>query len=77
MSLEGYIVQTGKYQHYKGQFYDVLGVARHSEDESEFVVYRTCYGNYDLWIRPRSMFEENVVVDGKVVPRFRYVGEGQ
>lgn len=63
----------GRYRHYKGQDYLVLGVARHSETEEEFVVYRADYGERGLWIRPRAMFEELVEVAGETVPRFRYL----
>jgi len=66
-------VEPGRYQHYKGQFYVVFGVARHSETEEELVVYRTDYGDKSLWVRPLSMFEESVQVNGVMVPRFRRV----
>jgi hypothetical protein len=65
----------GHYRHYKGKEYEVIGVARHSETEEELVVYRTLYGNFDLWARPKAMFVETVVVDGVEVPRFQYIGE--
>jgi hypothetical protein len=64
----------GRYRHYKGKEYEVLGVARHSETEEEYVVYRTLYGNFDLWIRPKAMFLETVLVEGQVCPRFQYIG---
>jgi len=64
----------GRYQHYKGNFYTVIGVARHSETDEELVVYRPEYGERGLWVRPRAMFEESVVVEGEVVPRFRFLG---
>ena len=72
-------LKLGKYQHYKGKFYEVIGVARHSETLEELVVYRALYdsekfGNNALWVRPKSMFLETVNVDGKEVPRFKYVG---
>jgi hypothetical protein len=67
-------VPPGRYRHYKGGLYEVLGVARHSETEEEFVVYRALYGEGGLWVRPRAMFVEMVTVGGAVVPRFRYVG---
>lgn len=66
---------TGRYRHYKGKEYEVIGVARHSETEEALVVYRTLYGNFDLWVRPLAMFTETVVVDGVTVPRFQQVGE--
>ena len=67
-------IPTGRYRHYKNKEYEVLGLARHSETEEELVVYRTLYGNFDLWVRPLAMFTETVMVDGVAVPRFRYIG---
>lgn len=64
------MVSPGIYRHYKGQRYEVLGVARHSETEEEFVVYRALYGERGLWIRPMAMFTESVDKDGVTVPRF-------
>lgn len=63
-------VVPGKYRHYKGKDYQVIGVAKHSEDESELVVYRPLYGEQGLWVRPLAMFCETVVVDGVTIPRF-------
>lgn len=68
-------VQPGRYRHYKGKEYTVLGVARHSETEEEFVVYRQEYGDRSLWVRPKAMFLETVEVGGQTVPRFRYIGQ--
>lgn len=65
----------GEYRHYKGNLYEVVGVARHSETLEEMVVYRALYGEGGLWVRPMGMFLENVTVDGKTVPRFAYTGE--
>jgi hypothetical protein len=65
------MVQPGRYRHYKGQEYEVLGVARHSETEEEYVVYRALYGARRLWIRPTEMFLETVIVDGHSCPRFQ------
>ena len=67
-------LKPGRYRHYKGKDYIVLGVARHSETEEELVVYRQDYGDRGLWVRPREMFDETVTVDGRVVQRFGYVG---
>ena len=72
-------LKPGKYQHYKGKLYEVIGVARHSETLEEFVVYRALYdsekfGKNALWIRPKKMFLEKVIVDGKSTPRFKLVG---
>ena len=71
-------IKLGKYQHFKGNFYEVIGVARNSETLEEFVVYRALYdnkkfGNNALWIRHKSMFLEEVEVNGKMVPRFKYI----
>lgn len=68
-------IPRGRYRHYKGNFYEVIDVARHSETEEEFVVYRTLYGDFSLWIRPLSMFTEQVEVDGVQQPRFAFVGD--
>ncbi|MBX3448510.1 MAG: DUF1653 domain-containing protein [Planctomycetaceae bacterium] len=63
----------GRYRHYKGNDYIVLAVARHSETEEELVVYRLDYGDRSWWVRPRTMFEETVEINGQTVPRFQYV----
>ena len=67
-------MKTGRYRHYKGNTYIVLGVARHSETEEELVVYRQDYGERSLWVRPLGMFEETIDVNGDRVPRFEYLG---
>ena len=63
-------VSPGRYRHYKGNEYTVLGVARHSETLEELVVYRQEYGDHGLWVRPARMFLETVERDGGRVPRF-------
>ncbi len=68
-------VKPGTYRHYKGNNYEVIGVARHSEDETHLVVYRPLYGDRGLWVRPLSMFTEQVEVEGTWVPRFAYLGD--
>lgn len=68
-------VRPGRYRHYKGNEYTVIGVARHSETEEELVVYRQEYGAYGLWVRPADMFVETVVVEGRPVPRFEFLAE--
>lgn len=70
-------MQTGIYEHYKGKRYCVIGIARHSETEEEMVVYEALYDNElsKLWVRPLESFLENVEVNGKRVPRFRFVGD--
>ncbi|MAR90721.1 MAG: DUF1653 domain-containing protein [Pseudomonadota bacterium] len=67
------MIQPGRYRHYKGNDYQVIGVARHSETEEQLVVYRPLYGEQGLWVRPLSMFCEQVQVAGKTVPRFRLI----
>ena len=67
-------VPPGRYRHYKGGEYQVIGTARHSETDEELVVYRCLYDNDSLWVRPLAMFQEMVVVDGQQVPRFALVG---
>lgn len=66
-------IRPGRYRHYKGNEYTVLGVARHSETLEELVVYRQEYGDHGLWVRPVAMFLEAVELEGKQVPRFRPV----
>lgn len=66
---------NGTYRHYKGNLYEVIGTARHSETEEWHVIYKTCYGDYSTWIRPLSMFTENVEVNGQLTPRFTYIEE--
>ena len=66
-------MKQGKYRHYKGNDYEVIGVARHSETSEELVVYRPLYGERGLWVRPLTMFNEVVEVDGQQIPRFKYV----
>lgn len=61
---------TGRYRHYKGGEYEVIGVARHSETHEALVVYRPLYNSTGWWVRPHAMFFEHVVVDGKPQPRF-------
>jgi len=68
-------VKTGIYEHYKGPRYEVIDTVRHSETEELMVLYRTMYGNEDLWVRPYTMFFENVIYNDKEVARFRYIGD--
>lgn len=69
------MIQPGIYQHYKGQRYEVLGLARHSETEEELVVYRALYGEHGLWVRPYLMFIEEVSINGEPLPRFRLLDQ--
>ena len=68
-------IKLGKYRHFKGNEYEVIGIAKHSEDLSPMVVYRALYGEGGLWVRPAHMWNETVERDGKVFPRFTWLGE--
>ena len=68
-------IQPGRYRHFKGGEYDVIGVARHSETMEELVVYRALYGERGLWVRPVAMWLETVERDGKQFQRFTYIGD--
>jgi hypothetical protein len=67
-------VPLGRYRHYKGQLYEVIGLARHSESLEWLVVYRALYGDFGLWVRPAGMFAETIEVAGLAMPRFEYLG---
>jgi hypothetical protein len=66
-------VKPGRYRHYKGRDYIVIGTARHSETDERLVVYQTDYGDRSLWVRPLQMFTETVTVEGQQVPRFHFI----
>lgn len=68
-------IRLGKYRHFKGNEYEVVAVGKHSETLEDYVIYRALYGEGGYWVRPLSMFFENVERDGKVFPRFEYIGE--
>ena len=67
-------IKRGKYRHYKKREYELIDIVHHSETEEPLVLYRTLYGNYDLWVRPLKMFFEHIEINGKRVPRFEYIG---
>lgn len=67
----------GKYRHFKGKEYELLSVATHSETLEKMVVYRALYGDFGIWVRPLSMWEETVIHEGKEVKRFQYLGESK
>ena len=69
-----YPVRPGRYRHFKGNEYEVLGTATHSETLEELVVYRALYGEGALWVRPVSVWNETVEKDGKTVKRFEFIG---
>ena len=75
MILMEYNIKPGKYRHYKGNYYEVLGMARHSETVEEMVVYKALYGDGGVWVRPASMWNEEVEVGNQRVPRFALVEE--
>jgi hypothetical protein len=63
-------ITPGRYRHYKGMDYEVIGIGRHSETEEALVIYRQMYGDNAIWVRPLAMFAENVVIEGIEQPRF-------
>ena len=68
-------IKTGKYKHFKGNDYEVLYIAKHSETGEEMVVYQALYGDYGIWVRPAAMWNEIVERDGQKVQRFTYNGD--
>ena len=68
-------IRCGRYRHFKGNEYEVIGTAKHSETLEPMVVYRALYGEGGLWVRPASMWNETVERDGKSFPRFTYIDE--
>lgn len=69
------VLKPGRYRHFKGNEYELLYVARHSETLEEMVVYRALYGEHGTWVRPARMWNEIVERDGVSVPRFSYLGK--
>ena len=67
-------IATGFYQHYKGAYYQVIHLARHSETDEWLVIYRALYGDFGLWARPASMFTETVEIAGEELARFQFIG---
>ena len=70
-------IPSGRYRHFKGNEYTVIGLAQHSETQEELVVYRQEYGDHGLWVRPKKMFFDTVEVDGKLIPRFQPVADSR
>lgn len=68
-------IKLGRYRHFKGNEYEVIGIARHSETLEEMVVYRALYGDGGIWVRPAEMWNETVERDGKTFQRFTYIDE--
>lgn len=71
------VCKKGTYQHYKGHYYEVIDVARHTETLEEMVVYRALYGERELWVRPKNMFLEYIEVNDKKIPRFQHIPEAK
>ena len=65
--------KKGIYEHYKGNRYELIGVANHSETLEKMVVYKALYGENELWVRPASMWNETVEINGQTVPRFKFI----
>lgn len=70
-------LQKGIYKHFKGNKYEVIDIAKHSESEEYLVLYRPLYGDSDLWVRPLEMFIEEVELDGQKRPRFEFIESAQ
>ena len=68
-------VKLGKYRHFKGMEYEVIAIANHSETLEKMVVYKALYGENEVWVRPISMWDEEITRDGKTFKRFTYIGE--
>ena len=66
-------IKTGRYQHFKGNFYEVIDTALHSETQDEQVIYKALYGDCGLWVRPLAMFDETIEREGKRIKRFTYI----
>ncbi len=69
------LISCGRWRHFKGNVYEVMGIAKHSETLEPMVVYRALYGEGAIWVRPASMWLERVERDGKTFPRFTFQGE--
>ena len=68
-------IKLGKYRHFKGNEYEVIAIAKHSETTEDYVVYKALYGDGGMWIRPASMWNETVERDGVTYKRFTYIGK--
>lgn len=68
-------IKLGRYRHFKGNEYEVIAIARHSETCEDMVVYKALYGDGGMWVRPAKMWNEEVERDGKAFKRFTYIGD--
>ncbi len=66
-------LQKGLYRHFKGNIYEVIDTARHSETKQDMVIYRALYEDFGLWVRPIDLFTEEVVLNGNKIPRFQLI----
>lgn len=70
------MIKLGKYQHYKGNMYEVIGIANHSETLEKMVIYKALYGEKEIWVRPLEMWDNDIMLnDGSVVKRFTFIEE--
>lgn len=69
------MIETGKYRHFKGNEYEVLYIAKHSETLEEMVVYRALYGEKGVWVRPASMWDETITREGRTFRRFEKISD--
>ncbi len=67
-------IKLGKYKHYKGNIYEVVGISTHSETLEQMVVYKALYGDKKLWVRPATMWFDDILVENQTVKRFTYIG---
>jgi hypothetical protein len=70
-----YPIKKGKYRHYKGQYYELIDIATHSETLEKMVIYRALYNDFSLWVRPFDMFFECIEFNGQEQPRFEFISE--
>ncbi|MEY4463146.1 MAG: hypothetical protein RLZZ81_117 [Pseudomonadota bacterium] len=68
-------MKVGIYKHYKGKLYQVIDTAKHTKTLEELVVYKALYDDFQLWVRPLEMFNEQVLLNGKNIPRFEFISE--
>lgn len=70
------MIKLGKYKHYKGNMYEVIGIANHSETLEKMVIYKALYGDKEIWVRPLEMWDNDIMLnDGSVVKRFTFIEE--
>ena len=70
-------IPLGLYRHYKGNQYEVIGFAKHSETLEDMVIYKALYGKHGTWVRPLSMWENPIEFNGRTVKRFEYIDKNE